>query len=411
MTLTEALISRSVGRRVHANDSVNISPDHIAMYEWGSTSDYCIDFVTEHATLDTSKLTMFIDHKLPARLPADTALHNQTLQWCRTHSVPVIHAQGIGHQYMVDQGMVTPGDLVVHFDRHVNILGAIGVFAVGSRLEIIMALGTGTFPFQVPESVRIKLTGTLADGVMGRDLYAHLLHRFGPALSSDMVLEFGGEGAVRLSIDSRMSICCQAMFLGCVTALFDIDQTTTAYFKDHFNRDVAQVVPGADADYQRVIQIDLADIEPYVVVPPSPKDAVTLSSVAGLPIQQGYIGSCASGRIEDLAIAARILKGRKIAHGSRLYVVPSSKEVMKQACRLGYMEILADAGAFISSSTCDFCSGRQGALADGERGISTGTLNVPGRMGNINADVYNASAASVAAALVTGRITDPRALL
>jgi 3-isopropylmalate/(R)-2-methylmalate dehydratase large subunit len=148
-----------------------------------------------------------------------------------------------------------------------------------------------------------------------------------------------------------------------------------------------------------------------VVVPPSPKNAVSLSEAAGTVINQGYIGSCACGRLEDLAVAARVLKGRKLAPGRRLYVVPSSGEVMRLASKLGYLDDIIGAGAFVASSSCDFCSGRQGALDNGEKAMSTGPLNVPGRMGNLNADIYIGSAASVAAAVVAGEITDPREFL
>jgi 3-isopropylmalate/(R)-2-methylmalate dehydratase large subunit len=378
------------------------------MYAWPSVSDFCLSIADEYVDSNFTKLQMYIDHKLPCVSPADASFHNSTIKWCEQHNVPITYGQGIGHQLTVERGLVRPGHVVVHFDRHVNILGALGVFSVGTRMELIQALILGKFSIITPQTVRIELTGKLQDGVIGRDLLNRLLQDLGPDAAPDEVIEFGGSGAVNISIDSRLTICCLAMFLGCMTAMFEPDEVTKGFYRQHFNLDVPIEKSDSNCQYAKVIHYDLGSVEPMIVVPPKPQTAVPLKMAIGTPVQQGNIASCAAGRIEDIAIAARILKGRKIAKGFRLYITPSSINILQEAVRLGYMDALAQAGAFFSSSTCDFCYGRQGVPADGDNVITTGTLNVPGRMGNTAANLYIGSAAAVAAASITAAVVDPR---
>jgi 3-isopropylmalate/(R)-2-methylmalate dehydratase large subunit len=201
------------------------------------------------------------------------------------------------------------------------------------------------------------------------------------------------------------------MFIGATTAIFAPDDITFEYYQNQFSKEVNLPVSDSDCNFEKIIEYDLSNLEPQLVKPPRPQDTLPLRDFIGTRVQQGYIGSCASGRLEDLAIAAQILKGRKIADGFRLFVVPSSAEIMAKAANLGYLEKLIEAGAWISSPTCDFCYGKTQVLADGEVAISTGTLNVSGRMGNVNSEIYIGSAASVAAAAVLGSIDDPRNFL
>ena len=394
--------------QVKVGQPVDLTPDLIVMYAWPNVSDYCLSIADEHPTADFSKIEMYIDHKLPSVSPADVAFHNKTIAWCKRHNVPVTYGQGINHQVTVERGLIKPGQVAMHFDRHINILGALGVFSVGTRLELIQSLILGKFSIITPKTIRVELENKLQDGVLGRDLFNRILYDHGPDAAPDQVLEFGGPGAINVSMDSRLTICCLAMFLGCMTAMFEPDELIKDFYRKNFNLDVSMEKGDPGCSYEKVIHYDLNTVEPMIVIPPKPQTAVPLKSVLGVPIQQGNINSCAGGRLEDIEIAARILKGKKVAYGFRLYITPSSNKILQDAVRLGYMETLTKAGAIFSSSTCDLCYGRQGVPADGDNVLTTGTLNVPGRMGNDTANLYIGSAAAVAASAINAEIADPR---
>jgi 3-isopropylmalate/(R)-2-methylmalate dehydratase large subunit len=201
------------------------------------------------------------------------------------------------------------------------------------------------------------------------------------------------------------------MFLGATTMLIAPDAKTLAYVAGRSKLDLPPVHPDADAVYDRVVRIDVSDLEPIVVVPPSPANTRDLKDFAGVEVHTGYLGSCASGRLEDLRIAADVLRGRRIQPGFQLHVVPTSRAIMAAAAREGLIECLVEAGAFISSPSCDYCFGRIATMSDGQRAVSTGTLNTPGRMGSVDSEIYICNAAVVAASALEGRIADPRPYL
>ena len=409
-TMVEKIFSRKLGKIAKAGENVFLSPDKIIMYEWGSISDYVLDLVENELgckNIDWSKLVLFIDHKLPAQNEKEQEFHLQTLKWAEDHDVEIYYGEGIGHQIISERGMVLPGDVAVHFDRHVNLLGAQSVFSVGTRLELIMSLVKGAFPIQVPRSVRAELTGALQPGVFGRDLLHYIVKDIGPGGSPDCVLELGGPGALSISMDSRLCLCGLALFVGATTAMFETDDVTVNYY-NKIGKSIEAFTADSDAEYFLKRNYNLSKLEPQIVVPPKPESTVNIKEVVGTPLQHGYIGSCAGGRMEDLEIAARILKGRKVAHNFRLIVNPTTNEIMKNAMKLGYIETLVEAGAWISSPTCDYCYGKIGAIAAGEAIMSSATLNVPGRMGSVDSDIYIGSAASIAAAALEGKIVDPR---
>lgn len=414
-TIVEKILARAAGQRaVKAGQNVQVEPDLVSMYDWEGISDYIFGVVEKELgkRVDGRKLILFIDHKVPATTPQERAFHLETIKWAKEHNVRIYpEGMGISLHLLAELGLVNPGDVVVHTDRHVNLLGGLCVFSVGTRLEVIMSLATGKFNIKVPETVRVNLQGHFRPGVMGRDLIHRIVGDMGPDGAMEQVLEFGGPASANVSMDSRLSICCMAMFTGATTAIFGTDTITRKYFQDNFLREVD--VPDVDrnCEYAKILNYNLSELEPQIVVPPKPQNTAPLGESEGTLVQQGYIGSCASGRLEDLSVAAQILEGRNVAEGFRLFIVPSSNKVMAEAARLGYLENLLKAGAWISSPTCDYCYGKTQNLGDEEIAISTGPLNVPGRMGNVNADIYLASAASVAAAAINGVIADPRNFL
>jgi 3-isopropylmalate/(R)-2-methylmalate dehydratase large subunit len=210
-----------------------------------------------------------------------------------------------------------------------------------------------------------------------------------------------------MSLEGRQTICGQAMFVGATTAIINPDVKAIEYAKNRARLSLEPLNSDEDAVYDRVIEIDVTEIQPTVVIPPSPANTRDLREYVGTEIHAGYLGSCASGRMEDLRVAAQILRGRQVRQGVSLHIVPTSQELMSQAAQEGLLKIFSDAGAFVSSPTCDYCVGRLGAMSSGQRAVSTGTLNVPGRMGSTKAEIFLCNAAVVAASAVEGCIADP----
>jgi len=293
----------------------------------------------------------------------------------------------------------------------VSQLGAFGTLAMGARKSVLETFVSERMALVVPGTVKIEVTGTVQPGVMARDIFHHLVRVMGPSSCRFKVVELCGPVIDAMSIEGRQTICGQAMFLGATTMLIAPDAKTLEYAKGRAKIALDPVYPDADAHYDRVVTVDVSDLAPIVVAPPSPANTRDLTEYAGLEVHMGYLGSCASGRLEDLRVAAQVLKGRKIKPGFQLHVVPTSQAIMSQAASEGLISTLVDAGAFISSSSCDYCYGRIATMTDGQRAVSTGTLNTPGRMGSVDSEIFICNAAVVAASALEGCITDPRPYL
>jgi len=268
-----------------------------------------------------------------------------------------------------------------------------------------------TVSLRVPETVRIELIGQLQVGVMARDVLNHIVHKLGPGACQFCVMELGGEGLGSISVEGLQTITGLAMFTGAISAIVEPDAARLRYAQARARIALEPVYSDPDAHYRAKHIIDLSSVTPAIVIPPSSAGVRDLSEYIGLEVQVGYLGSCASGRLEDLRIAARILEGRKLSPGFSLYIVPTSQHIMAAAASEGLLTTLAEAGAFISSPSCDYCYGRIGTMSAGQRAVSTGTLNVPGRMGSVDSSIYLCSAATVAASALTGKVTDPRQYL
>lgn len=325
--------------------------------------------------------------------------------------MPLFDRVGIGHQVAAEVGYAVPGSFCVHFDGHISQLGAFGALAMGLRSDVFEAFVRDGVSLRVPESIIVRLHGRPQHGVMARDIFHHLLYRHGSRFAAFRVLEYGGEGLDALSIEGLQVLTGLAMFTGAVTAIVPPGSGRRALPAAQPLVQVSSMWADADASYAGRIDVDLAEVEPMVVLPPSPANAEPLARHVGVPVDAGYLGSCASGRLEDLHAAATVLRGRKVAPGFSLHVVPTSQAIMAAAAADGTLGALIEAGAFVSSPSCDFCSGNIATLAPGQKAVSTGTLNVPGRMGATDADIYLCSAATLAASALEGRLCDPRPYL
>ncbi|WP_375567350.1 aconitase family protein [Oceaniradius stylonematis] len=413
MTITEKILARAAGlESVRAGDEIMAKPDFVLAYDFPGYTDVYFRQMKEEFGIDKvaepERYGIFIDHMVPVATPKEEELHKGTRQWCADNGVALYERKGIGHQVAAEVGYATPGAFVVHFDGHISQLGTFGTLAIGMRRNVLEAFVREKVSIKVPETVRVNLHGTLRPGVMARDVFHHIVRVLGPSSCRFQVLELGGDGLDGLTTEGIQSITCLAMFTGALTAIVNPEGERLDYALERAKKQLEPVRSDPDANYSAVHEIELGDLEPIIVVPPTPANTRNLSEFVGLDVQSGYLGSCASGRLEDIEVAAKILKGRQVRQGFMLHVIPTSHEIMAEAGRRGYISTLAEAGAYVSTSSCDFCYGRIATMTEGQRAVSTGTLNVKGRMGSPNSEIYLCNAATVAASAIEGRIADPR---
>jgi 3-isopropylmalate/(R)-2-methylmalate dehydratase large subunit len=415
-TITEKILARASGQAlVRPGDNLRVRPDFVVSYDFPGYTDVIFKQMKEEFGMsgvrDPSRYALFIDHMVPAITPQEEDLHQNTRDWGRLNQVPVYERKGIGHQVASELGYATPGAFVVHFDGHISQLGTFGTLAIGVRRHLVEAFVNENIRLAVPATTRVDLVGQLQPGVMARDVFHHIVRVLGAAGCRAQVLELGGSVIDQMSIDGRQTITCLAMFTGAVTAIINPDELTLGYSSSRSRIALDPVWSDADAVYAQRHVIDVSALEPVVVVPPSPAHTRDLKDYIGTEVQVGYLGSCASGRIEDLRAAAQVLRGRSVREGFQLHVVPTSQEIMRQAAAEGLITDLVAAGAFVSSPSCDYCFGRIGVMSAGQKAVSTGTLNVSGRMGSTDSQIYIVNAAAVAAAAIEGAIADPRPYL
>lgn len=416
LTITEKILARAAGKdRVRAGDDIKARPDFVIAYDFPGYTDVIFRQMKEDFGIDRvigpERYALFIDHMVPAVTPKEEQLHQVTRDWGAEQGVPVYERKGIGHQVAAELGYATPGAFAVHFDGHISQLGTFGTLAIGLRRHLLEAFVKEYILMKVPQTTRVELTGTPRPGVLARDIFHHIVRVLGPSACRFQVLELAGEALDNISLEGRQTITCLAMFTGAVTAIINPDKRSLDYALPRARLSIDPLSSDEDAEYAAVHRIDISDLEPVVVIPPSPAGTRDLSDFTGTEVQVGYLGSCASGRLEDLRVAAQVLKGRQVKPGFQLNVVPTSQEIMRQAAEEGIIADLVAAGAFVTSSSCDYCFGRLGVMNDGQAAVSTGTLNVRGRMGNRNSDIYIVNAAAVAASAIEGRIADPRKYL
>lgn len=418
MTVTEKILARAAGRdRVTAGDNLPFRPDHMVAYDFPGYTDVMFRQMEDDfgiTTLDDpDRYVLFVDHMLSRGDEREEEVHAVTREWAQRTGAHFHEGTGIGHQVAAELGFARPGTFVIHFDGHISGFGAFGSLGWGVRRDLIEGWVTGRIHLDVPASSRVRLEGRFADGVDSRDLLHHLIATYGADGFVGQVIEYDGPGARAMSLDHRQSLCGMAMFTGAVSSIFNPDERAIDYTRSVTERPFEPLRSDPDADYVTDVVVDLDALEPQVVDPGSARSRNTrnVAEAAGTPVERAFIGSCVSGRIEDLRAACRILDGRTVADGVALHVVPTSNVIRAQAEAEGLLDTLERAGAQIHRSSCDFCFGYAHPLAAGERCISTGVLNVSGRMGSTEAEIYMGSAYTVAASALTGRITDPRGLL
>jgi len=354
---------------------------------------------------------IFLDHAAPSpaqQLSNDHVLLRRFAQ--ETGCVIYEVGDGICHQLMAED-FANPGDVIVGSDSHTITAGALGAFATGmGSSDIAVALALGKTWFRVPESFLIELNGIFPRGVYAKDLILYLIGRIGADGATYKALEFGGEALAQMTMSQRLTIANMAVEAGAKVGLFPGDKITQDFLTEHGRGDNYQpLYPDAEANYEQVIRVNLDQLEPMLSFPHAVDNVHPVSRVKGTKIQQAFIGTCTNGRLEDLAVAAEILKDKKRHSGTRLLIGPASRQVLIQAMEKGYIQSLVKAGAIILPPGCAACLGlHQGVLGDGEVCLSTANRNFKGRMGNPEAMIYLASPATAAASAIMGEITDPR---
>ena len=411
-TIAEKIFSAHSGTDSYAGDIVVAEVDFV-MGQDGTTplAIRALESMGVDSVFDPAKVAVVMDHSSPSPIEGVSALHTMMREFGKKTGAKVYDVGcGVCHQLIPEAGHVVPGDLMVGCDSHTCTYGAVNVFSTGvGSTDGAAAMASGKLWFKVPDTLKVSYNGELQPGVFSKDLILALAGRIGADGATYMALEFHGPVIDGLSVDARMTISNMAIEVGAKAGLMKADEKTLAWYEGRGDRVPAPVDPDADAVYAQEIVFDASAIGPQVAKPHAVDNVSPIEEVAGTPIAQGFIGTCTNGRLEDLKIAADILRGRKVHPDVRLIVAPASKQILLDAIAAGYIQDLVEAGAVLVTPGCGPCVGtHNGVPSDGENVISTANRNFKGRMGNSNAFIYLGSPATVAASVIEGVITDPR---
>ena len=417
-TLAEKIICRAAGRETVRPGEILTCRVDLAMVH-DASGPRRVGPMLERlgaSVWDPDKLVVISDHYVPAVDAASTAILDVTRKWVAEAGVRNFYdMRGICHVVLPERGHLRPGMFVAGGDSHSTTGGAFGCFMFGmGATDMVGVLVTGETWIRMPETIRLRWTGRLGRGVTAKDMMLHLCARLGMNGGDYQVVQYEGEAVAALAMAERMTLCNMAAELGALTGMIAPDETTAQYLREAGAEpgDMARWQPDPDAAYRVTHEFDAGALEPQVAAPHSPSNAVPVDDIGEVKIDQAYIGACTGAKLADLHMAAEVLRGRRVASGTRLLVAPASTRTTEQAIADGTLAALTEAGAILLASACGACAGLgAGLLADGEVCVSTTARNFKGRMGSASARVYLASPYSVAAAAVAGRIHDPRAFL
>lgn len=408
MTIAEAILARASGRAcVRPGDLVVVEVDTVVVLDTNFYKTLRREVLTVH---NPDAVAVIYDHVVPAPDQAAAEAHRYGREFVRKFGIRRFHDvgrdQGISHAVVAERGYALPGSVLVCSDSHTCASGAFNAAARGVGYpDMIYALTTGKAWFRVGETVRYDLIGKLQDGVSAKDLFLYIAGRFGEHAGQNV--EFGGAAIAELSLNARRTIAAMGAELSAEFVTFEADEPLISFVKTRVDRPFDPVAPAQDANYRARHTIELDTLEPLVALPDSViNNSRPISEVEGEKIDQAFIGSCANGTLDDLAEAARVVAGRRIAPGVRFLVTPSSQAVLRAASAAGYLQILLEAGAIVTPATCGACyGGHMGLLGPNETCITASTRNFKGRMGHPSARIFMASPATVAASAVAGKIT------
>jgi 3-isopropylmalate/(R)-2-methylmalate dehydratase large subunit len=414
-TLAEKIIMKNTGKKsVTPGELLNVNVDRVMVH------DIFAPFVVEkfremgfEKVWNPDKIVFVYDHLVPTSFIEDFRHHKIGDDFAREQNIKAVHrSDGVCHQLMPELRYVVPGQVVFGTDSHTTTYGAIGAFSTGiGYTEMAAIFGTGELWIKVPPTLKFIINGDLPKGVYAKDIILRILGDIGADGATYKAMEFSGSTIDGLSISSRMTLSNMAVEAGAKVGVIAPDEKTFA-FSGVDGKEYQDLKSDHDAGYEKVFTYDASTLQPVVACPSNVDNISDVKELYGTKIDQGFIGSCTNGRLEDLEIAAEILKGRKIAPFTRLIVTPASRSIYAEAAKKGIIGILVEAGAIMNPPSCGLCCGRSGGIvSDGEKVIATNNRNFLGRMGSPKSEIFLASPATVAAAVLEGKIVDPRKYL
>ena len=414
MTMTQKILAAAAGldevkagQLIEADLSLVLGNDitsPVAIHE--------MDKFDQKGVFDKDKIALVLDHFVPNK-DIKSAEHCKCVrEFACQHDITNyfdVGQMGIEHALLPEKGLVVAGDVVIGADSHTCTYGALGAFSTGvGSTDMAAGMATGKAWFKVPSAIKFVLTGKPNKWVSGKDIILHIIGMIGVDGALYKSMEFVGDGIANLSMDDRFTIANMAIEAGGKNGIFPVDEKTVAYMKEHSTKEFTVYEADEDAAYDAVYTIDLAQLKPTVAFPHLPENTKTIDECGEIAIDQVVIGSCTNGRMEDLRVAAEILKGRQVKKGLRCIVIPATQKIYLQAIEEGLVQTFIEAGAVVSTPTCGPClGGYMGILAAGERCVSTTNRNFVGRMGDVTSEVYLARPAVAAACAVTGKISCP----
>lgn len=415
MTIGEKILARASGKeRVKPGEIIAAKVD-LCMSNDGTTHlniDIFENQLKAEKVFDPEKVIFIVDHNVPSESAKTAEVHKKMRIFAQKHGIPFYEGTGVCHQIMIED-FIVPGQLIIAADSHTCSYGGLGAFGTGvGCTDFTSVMNTGEIWLMVPETLKFTIEGNFQPGVYARDLILKMIGDIGANGANYKIMEFGGPAIKNFTIDDRVVLCNMAVEAGAKSGLVEPDEIAVDYVTSRGRHKMDLFKSDADAVYERVYLYQLNELEPMIARPHYVDDVVGVTRIGDVKIDQGFIGSCNNGRIEELRAAAQILQGKKIDPSVKLLISPASKAVFLEALAEGLIDIFVESGAMVLNPNCSVCWGScQGVIGEGETLISTGTRNFKGRAGHPNSSVYLASAATVAASALTGKITDPRGFM
>ena len=418
MTMTQKILARAAGvESCRAGELLMCRLDLVLGND--ITAPVAInEFVKMGATkvFDPAKIALIPDHFVPNKDIKSATMAKQMRDFARAQQIVhyyEVGRVGIEHALLPEQGLVAPGEVIIGADSHTCTYGAVGAFSTGvGSTDMAVGMATGECWFKVPEAVKVVLKGKMKPWVSGKDVILHLIGEIGVDGALYQSLEFTGEGVSSIGMDGRLTIANMAIEAGAKNGIFPVDDICRAYLAERVARPYTAFEPDEDAEYAKVVEIDLDQLDLTVALPHLPENTKPARECTDLAIDQVVIGSCTNGRISDMRVAAQILKGYKVSDRVRCIVIPGTQQVVKDCLAEGLVDVFIDAGAIFTMPTCGPClGGFCGVLADGERAVSTTNRNFVGRMGHTGSEIILASPAVAAASAIMGRVATPEEVL
>jgi len=413
MTFAQKILARKAGLdSVAVGQIVEVEPDFCMSHDNTAAIAKIFCKIGVDKVKYPERFVIVLDHTVPASTEKYAQGHKEIREFVQQQGILNFYDAGVGicHQVLPEKGFALPGKLILGSDSHTTTYGAFGAFSAGiGRSEMAVLYATGKIWLKTPASFRIVVTASLREPITSKDLVLKIIGEIGADGALYRSIEFTGKAIEEMSLASRMVLSNMAVECGAKNGYIAPDEKTLSFLEGRAVAEYTPVYPGTDAEYEKILEFDASTLTPQVACPHTVDNVVPVKEVEGTKIDQALLGTCTNGRLEDLRLAAKILKGKKVAKNVRMLVLPASQEVLLQALSEGLIETFVKAGALVLNPGCGPCLGaHQGVLAPGEICLSTANRNFKGRMGSRDAEIYLASPSTVAASAITGTITDPR---